>query len=489
MTASAPTSGSNGLSRRLGRGAAVAIVVGSVIGSGVFLKPGQIAQDGGDFGISILAWILGGGISLIGGLCMCELALMMPQSGGHYVYIREAYGRGPAFLAGWNDTIMSQPAANAALAVAGTNALYQLLGQGKSAPPGIVLMMALAVIGLLSMTNILGVAWGGLVQSITTVIKAGFLVLCACLPLYFATIGSDVVSFANYSTVNPAAMGESFIDKLALVMVSVMWAYAGWHFIAPVAEEVKDPKKNITTAIVGGIGILMVIYVAFNVALHSMLPMDRMANAGSSAPQEALYSLFLPSGENYAQLARNCVSAVIVISTFSAINSGLLVIPRITYAMARDGVFFAAFSRTHRRYRTPVLAIALQGIMALLMVAGSFVLTQVVEQYTSKQDMFHLLSDLSVFTSVFFLMLATSAVIYLRYRQPERERPYRVPWFPLLPILFLAFSVWFISMVTIQSPQDSAIGIAIILLALPVYFLFKSSRKSSPDNDQATPQD
>lgn len=489
MTASVPTTDSNGLSRRLGRGAAIAIVVGSVIGSGVFLKPGQIALDGGDFGIAILAWILGGGISLIGGLCMCELALMMPHSGGHYVYIRDAYGSGSAFLAGWNDTIMTQPAANAALAVAGTNALYQLLGQGASAPPGIVLMMAFVVIGLLSITNIVGVVWGGLVQSITTVVKAGFLILCACLPLGFAVIGSDVVSFANYSTVNPETVGESFTDKLALVMVSVMWAYAGWHFIAPVAEEVKDPRKNITTAIVGGIGILIVIYVAFNVALHSILPMDRMAAAGSSAPQEALYSLFLASGENYAQLARNCVAAVIVISTFSAINSGLLVVPRITYAMARDGVFFAGFSRVHRRYQTPVLAIALQGIMALLMVAGSFVLTEVVERFTSKQDMFTLLSDLSVFTSVFFLMLATSAVIYLRYRQPQRERPYRVPWFPLLPILFLVFSIWFISMVTLQSPQDAAIGIALILLALPVYFFFKSSGKSSLGNVAANTDD
>jgi len=465
------------LSRSLGTTTAIAMVVGSVIGSGIFLKPGVIAGAGGQFPLIITAWIVGGVVCLFGGLCMAELALMMPKAGGHYVYVREAYGRPAAFLSGWNDTLLVQPAANGALAFACIGALARMGGYTISVWP--TALAAILIIVILTSLNVVGVAWGGLVQTLTTFIKGGFLVIFALLPIIMFFIGSgDSASLENLASRDlPDDM--SLTKRLTVVFLAIMWAYSGWHYVTPVAEEIKNPEKNITRALIWGILILLALYVAFTVAMHVILPMSEIAGdiadktrLPQHAPQRAIERLFESQGPALSALAGRVLSAVVMISTFSAINAGLLVVPRVTFAMARDRVFFPGLGHIHPRFNTPSRSILLQGIAAitvlLLVAVGVSTLSRL-----EKVDPFELLTNYSVFTNVVFTVLAVSAVMVLRVRQPNRERPYRVPGYPLVPILFLVFNLWFIYQVFANQEQDALIGGGMIMLAIPVYYLMR----------------
>ncbi len=471
MSSLPPAPSSPTLVRSLGTTTAIAIVVGSVIGSGIFLKPGVIAEAGGQFPLIITAWIIGGMVCLFGGLCMSELALMIPKAGGHYVYVREAYGRPSAFLCGWNDSLLVQPAANGALAIACMGAFAEMCNYPGDFSIWTATVAATGIILALTALNVAGVAWGGLVQTVTTFIKGGFLILFALLPLVFWFSGSpDAASLENLSTSNLPDM--TLAKRLTIIFLAIMWAYNGWHFITPVAEEIKDPEKNITRALTWGILILIAIYVAFTVALHTILPMSEIAAADEDAPQRAIEQLFHSQGPAISALAGNVLSAVVMISTFSAINAGLLVVPRVTYAMARDRVFFPSLGNVHPRFRTPARSILLQGVVAIILLLIAAVGVTNIDRL-KEVDLFDLLSNYSVFTSVVFYVMAVGAVMILRVRQPNRERPYRVPGYPFTPIIFLVFNAWFLYQVFAEQLQDALIGASLIVLAIPVYYLMR----------------
>lgn len=466
-----------GLLRALGPGMALAIVVGNVIGSGIFLKPGAIAAETGQFSLIITAWIIGGGLCVLGALCFAELAVMLPRAGGLYVYLREAYGRPVAFLFGWSEFLFGRPASIGALAVAFTGALGAAGGWKFTAGTGVLL--ALAVIAMLAWVNVMGVIWGGRVQAATTLIKAGFLGLLALLPFALLAAGFPGFDPGNLET-TIAPKQPTTQTQFAAAMLAVMWAYNGWHAITPVAEEVRDPTRNIPRALFGGIGILILSYVAVNIAYHGVLTMGEMAAAGEKAPQAMVGKLLEPRGSLLAQTGVGVMSAVIMCSVFGAINSNLLNGPRVSFAMGRDDVFVRLLGRVHVNYHTPAIAITVQAVMASLLVAVSGILVHYVDALRDR-SIFSVLTDYVVFSASIFYMLAVLAVFVLRKKHPDWERPYRTLGYPLVPLAYVVFYIWFLYYVYVGKPFEAKVGIGLIALGLPVYYSWRAWAARHPE--------
>ncbi|MCH2570480.1 MAG: amino acid permease [Planctomycetes bacterium] len=481
------------LSTSLGKGAAMAMVVGAVIGSGIFAKPAANAMASNSVPLILVGWIMGGFITLMGGICMAELALMMPLSGGPYVYIRQAYGRIPAFLSGWNESVFFQSSANSALAVFFTMTLSKLIGQEFSTTQTVVIV--LSMITLLTVINCLGVVWGGMVQSITTVIKVLILISIAILP--FTLLFADNESFTLYkfiATPQLSSAPESMIGMFTLVMMSVMWAYSGGWMVTGIAEEIKNPEKNLSFALIGGAIVLMVIYVSVNIAFHGILSLDEMiVIAGDPAkdiPQEAVKAYLLPISTRFADLGGMLLSSIILVSAFSALNTGLLTPPRVLFAMARDAMFIPSFARIHPRFRTPHVAIIGQGLASsgvFLMITALVVLVGLgtngktdARNVNTADEIFNYLTNIAVFSSTVFVTMTVGAVFVLRYREPDRARPYRVPGYPFIPAMALLINTAFLILVALDDLWLSVLSIGFLVLSLPLYFLF-SKQMQPPD--------
>lgn len=504
------------LLRALGLGAATAVVVGSVIGSGIFVKPGTIARDGGEFWMILAAWVLGGLLCLSGALSYAELAAMLPRAGGEYVYLRESYGKLVAFLYGWNDFLFGKPASYGALSMIFAGALLAQLQQlpGLSSLGEVTqVVLAISVIVGLGTVNFVGVVWGGWVQSITTVVKAGGVALLAIAPwaIYMATGGGSGIEWSNYATtytrpaisasaasgevnlapdtVNaPPESGENvaprgvrsvgFVARFGLVLLAVMWAYNGWNAIGPVAEEVRDPGRNIPKALLAGALILMALYVSANVAYYGVLPMDKMAAAGETAYQDVAMKLAGPNGVFL-------ISAVIMCSTFGAINSNLLYGPRVAFAMGRDGVLFRSLGHVHKNFRTPSVAIAVQVMMAVGMVLAAATLKVILASVQAKSlpwerlqkivltvqedSLFTLFTNFAIFSASIFYLLGVASVLILRWKCPDLHRPYRTLGYPLVPLAFVVIYLWFLWQVFSERPFEALMGLMLISLGIPVF--------------------
>ena len=493
-----------GLLRVLGPGVAMAMVVGNVIGSGIFLKPGIIAAEGGDFGLILAAWFVGGGLCILGGLCFAELACMMPRAGGMYVYLRETYGRPTAFLFGWADFLFRSPASIGALSVAFVGALGIAFGVTFDLYSGMAL--ALLLIAGMAWVNVVGVIWGGRVQAGTTIIKAGFLGVIALLPFLVMLAGFYEFDVANYSTTidlagrretvanaafgltggtpvaaEPGFASISFSTRFAAVMLAVMWAYNGWHGITPVAEEIREPQRNIPLALFGGIGILIVLYVGANLAYHGVLTIEEMSQSGENTAQQMVGKLFSSGSDRLVGVGVAAISAVIMCSTFGAINSNLLEAPRISFAMGRDDVFFRQLGQVHVNYRTPAVAIVVQSLMAAGLVIASGILVTAVDGF-QQTTVFDMLTNFVVFSASIFYMLSVLAVILLRRRHPEWERPYRTWGYPVVPVVYLAFYAWFLWRVYEKQPFEAKAGLGLIALGIPVYFSWRAWAAKHPQN-------
>ncbi|MCA9115935.1 MAG: amino acid permease [Planctomycetaceae bacterium] len=472
-----------GLARVLGPGMAVAMVVGNVIGSGIFLKPGGIAAASGSFGMILSAWVLGGAVCIVGGLCFSELAAMLPRAGGLYVYLREAWGRPVAFLFGWSEFLFGKPASIGALAVAFTTALAET-ARFDSRSLGAA-GCAIGLILLMGWINIAGVIWGGRVQATVTIIKAGSLVLLAGLPFAAMLAGQHTFDVARYQTTFTPATAD-WATRFGAVMLAVMWAYNGWHGVTPVAEEVRNPQRNLPLALLGGIAILIVLYLGVNLAMHGVLTMEEMAAAGETVPQQMVRRILAGAGSGATQTGVAIISAVIMCSTFGAINSNMLSGPRVSFAMGRDEVFFHSLGLVHSNYRTPAVAIAVQTIMGTVLVAASAILLRAVPALADR-SIFSMLTDYVVFSASLFYVLAVAAVIRLRMTHPEWERPFRVPGYPLVPLAGVAFYGWFLWYVYLGKPFEAQVGLVLVAAGLPVYFLYRRWRQhaaiSAPRQD------
>ena len=458
---------------------AIAVVVGNVIGSGIFLKPGNIAAESGSFAVILGVWVIGGVLCILGAMCFAELATMLPEAGGIYVYLREAYGRFVAFLFGWTEFLLLRPASIAALAVAFVGSLSLAMNWQVSSAAQLVMCTTLILI--MAGVNVAGVIWGGRIQLLTTIVKAGLLAAVAMAPILVAPFVGWTVDVENYATAVKTATPLS--AQVAAILLAVMWAYDGWHGITPLAEEVRDPQRNIPLALFGGLGILIGLYVAANLAYHGVLSNEEMRAAGDHAAERMLHRLAGPVG-------RSAMSMVIMCSTFGAINSNLLMAPRITFAMGRDRLFFASLGRVHGSFGTPVIAILTTAIMALGLLAAVAIskiavagvsatsvdgaLTSRVVQSLHDDSTFDLMTNFFTFSASIFYAMAVGAVIVLRLRRPEAERPYRVVGYPLVPILFLSVYMWFLSQAYVNNPVESRAGMVFIVSGIPVFFIYRA---------------
>ncbi|MEO2017100.1 MAG: amino acid permease [Fuerstiella sp.] len=489
----------HGLVRALGPSIATAVVVGNVIGSGIFLKPGNIAGDAGQFSTIIAVWVLGGVLCLCGGLCFAELAAMYPGAGGLYVYLREAYGRPIAFLFGWTEVFFGKPAAIGALSVAFVGSFS--LACGGFLSPSAQVLLAVGLIAAMAWVNIVGVLWGGRLQLLVTVVKAAFLAMVATVPFILMPFTHDTIDIANYSsTVVPTHSGLA--AQVGVVLLAVMWAYNGWHGVTSLAEEVQDPRRNIPLSLLLGIGILIVLYIAANFAYHGVLSMSEMQAAGDHAAEQMLKKLFGQSG-------LSAMSIVIMCSTFGAINTNLLQAPRITFAMGRDNVFFRSLGRVHARFRTPAAAIVVMAVMSIMLVLAVTVAKQFVESTDAgsvtvtpndespqallslfaaslrDNSIFSLLTNFVIFSASIFYSLGVLAVIVLRIRRPNVDRPYRTKGYPFVPALFLVVYVWFMTQTYHSNPLESRIGLLFIVLGVPVFLVYRLRNLNAVPQDDA----
>ena len=294
------------------------------------------------------------------------------------------------------------------------------------------------------------------------------------LPFTLQLLGRYELNWSNYST-STTPLTADLASQFAAVLLAVSWAYDGWHGITPVAEEIKDPQRNVPKALFIGIGLLAFLYIGANLVYHLVVPMETMAlkTLAPKDQQELVATLTLK--ELLGPIGGTLMSIGIMVSTFGAINSNLLYGPRVSFAMGRDRVFFPQLGAVHAKFRTPVIAIAVQAAMALVMVVASLLLTNSVA-YFKEKSLFDILTNYIVFSASLFYVAAVTAVFVLRKTHPEWPRPYRTLFYPWVPLAYVAFYGWFLWMVFVGNPGEALIGIGLIALGLPVYAVWSRGK-------------
>lgn len=421
------------------------MLVGSTIGSGIFRSPAGIA-DKLPGPLPLLAvWVTGGIFALCGALTLAEIAGALPRTGGHFVYIREGWGRLPAFLYGWSELIIIRAAALGAISITFAEYLLRGLGYDPSLPPYDTYAHWVAAAALASMAtvNVLGLKWGSLVQNVTTVAKYGGLLLIVLLAF---AIGLPKTG-GHFTPASPP--GSFSVGAFGLALVSVLWAFDGWGDLTKVGGEVADPRRNLPRAIVMGTIGVIVIYLLANVAYLSVLSVEEIRGARLVAADVA-ERLVGPIGVTL-------VSITVMLSTFGAVNGSLLTGPRIFFAMADDGLFFKQVAKVHPTYKTPYVAIALAATIGI-----GFVLLRTFEQ----------LADIFVTASLVFYILSVGSIFSLR-RRPDWNPPVRVPFYPVLPALFCLATLFLLVNALVDPAQRwGTVGVlGVIALGIPVYYV------------------
>lgn len=480
-TDSAPEEATGGLLRVLGPGYATAMVVGSVIGTGIFAKPAEIAAASGDFSLILWAWIAGGITCILGGLCFAELAVMLPRAGGLYVYLREAYGQAVAFVFAWSEYVFGRPASIAVYSMILFSGVEHLAGLWRGQPIDFGLWPAIGfsscVIATIAGVNLMGVIWGGRFQGFATLVKCLVLVVLGALPFVLPTMGYAGVDRANYATtIEP--MFTTLSGQFAAVLLSVMWAYNGWHAICPIAEEVKQPRRNIPVALFAGLGIIIVLYLGMNVAYHGTMTMAEIKDASFQLPQIMTAKLLDPISPHFAHLAGIVISISIVVGMLGGINVNLMNGPRVAFAAGRDDPALRVFSRVNPEHHTPTVSILFQAGMsiALMSAVALYLHWNNVDKYA---NVFFLLTAYVVFSASIFYFLTVAAVMVLRWTRPDLERSYRTPGYPVVPVLYLLVNVWFLYQVYLGSWKkgggtfwhEANVSILLSLAGLPVMWI------------------
>ena len=479
-----------GLVRALGLWDATLLVMGQVIGSAVFMVtggPDGVASILPVPGALILCWIAGGILSFAGALVFAELGALMPNAGGQYLFLREAYGDLVGFLYGWTLFAVIHTGTLAALAVGyaeyfgsfvpalGTDRIIATLPlPAGSLPISAGQLNAVFVIVLLSVVNYFGVKEGSLFQGIVMVMKiaafAGFVVLGILVgtgsldhftPLFGAAPAPAAAGAAGAGSSGAAAgvggAGLGF-GAFVLAMVAMLWAYEGWNNITFTAGEIRDPQRNLPLSLVLGMSAVTFIYVAMNLLYIYAMPVAEMVTT-TRIGETAAGRLFGPAGARAMSLA-------VLVSVFGCISATVISGPRVFYAMAKDGLFFRRLAEIHPRFRTPVRAIVWQGVWAgLLCLSGTYT-----RLYT-----------FVVFAAVLFYALAGAAVIVLRRTRPEWERPYRTWGYPVTPIVYVGSCAVVLLYTLWSQPRESGIGLLILVLGLPAYLYWRRRKPAQGD--------
>jgi amino acid transporter len=432
------------LPRKIGLWTAIAVLVGSTIGSGIFRSPAGIAAKLPGPLPLLSVWAMGGLFALCGALSLAEIAGAYPRTGGLYVYIREGWGRLPAFLFGWSELVVIRAASLGA--VSSTFAAYFLrfLGYDAAKEPyaSWVHWIAAIAIALTATFNYVGVRWGALVQNLTTAAKYAGLVVIVMLAF---AIGLPQTG-GHFTPANPP--GSFAIAPFGLALVSVLWAFDGWADLSFVAGEVKDPRRTLPRALIGGTLAVIAIYLLANVAYLSVMSVDEIRQSPLVAADVALRLVGTP-GVLF-------VSTTVMLSTFGTLNGSLLTAPRIFFAMADDGLFFTPVAKVHPKFETPYVAIGLTAALGIV-----FVLLRTFEQ----------LADAFVTAIVPFYALGVASIFVLRKREGY-DPPYRAPLFPLIPSLFVLATVYLLvnAIIDPSSRNPTLAVLGIILLGIPVYY-------------------
>jgi basic amino acid/polyamine antiporter, APA family len=424
----------------------VMLTVGGVIGSGIFIVPATVLQlTHGQVGPALLVWLAGGVLSTLGAFTYAELGAMKPECGGIYVYMRDAFGGFVAFLYGWAMFFVISSATNATLAVA----FAGYLGEFVSLSPVAAKLVAVAMVAVITAINVLGTRESANVQNWTTLIKVAAILIMSVLLL---TRGNGLAGVS----VLPSSMEISLLPAMGAAMIGVLWAYEGWHYVTFSAGEVVEPQRNFARGIIVGTAALAAIYLLANLAYIAALGPARSAQSERIAADAV--GAILGSG------AGKLIALAILISMFSAANATLLTASRVYFAMARDGVFFAKMGEVHPRWNTPAFAIVASSIWsAVLAATGTFdaLLTYV------------------VFAGWIFYGLGAAAIFYYRRRDPHATRPFRVPGYPVTPILFIIASGVVVVNTVFVAPDRALVGIVLVLLGAPAYWFWRRKRLSA----------
>jgi amino acid transporter len=432
---------------------AIAVLIGTTIGSGIFRSPAGIADKLPGPLPFLSIWVVGGVFALCGALTLAEVAGAFPQTGGVYVFIRESWGRLPAFLFGWAELLIIRAAALGAISTTFSEYFLRVLGFDPRVAPysSYVHYVAAAAILLLAAFNYVGMKWGSLVQNVTTLAKTGALLIIIVLAL---AIG--LPQTGGYFT--PAAPAGSFtFARFGLALVSVLWVYDGWADVSFVAGEVKDPERNLPRVLIYGTLTIIALYLLANLAYLAVLPLEEIRHSKLVAA-DAADKLVGPIGVAF-------VSVAVMVSAFGTLNGSVMTGARILFAMAADGLLFKPVATVHKRFQTPSVAIGLEaGLGVLFVLVGTF------EQ----------LADTFVTAIVPFYALAVGAVFILR-RRPDYKPPFRVPGYPVVPAIFIIATILLLgnAIVDPTSRVPTLAVLGVILLGIPIFYVSKGGRTAN----------
>ncbi len=443
------------LSRDLGVSHAAAIVIGTIIGSGIFLVPSEMMQAVGSARLVYLAWIVGGVLSMAGAITYAELGAMKPQAGGEYIYIRDAYGELPAFLYAWTWFAVAKPASVATtttglVRILGTFPAFGFVNQPVLHWPMAVSygqLVAIIAATLITALNYIGVKKAGEFQLLFTVLKIGMIVAIAGL-CFTASSGQ----WHNFASQFSGAKGG--FAGFAAALVAALWAYDGWNDLNMVSGEVKNPQRSIPIALIAGVAVVAALYMLTNAAVQYVLP----ASAVAATERPASQAMAVAAGAWGAAI----VSIGMALSMLVSLNGTIMSGARVPYAVARDGYFFRALADVHPRFHTPSVALLVQLLLSafLLLFAGNF----------------RQLFSLAIFAEWLFYMVAASTVFVFRAKEPNATRPYRTWGYPVLPALFVAAAgvlLWFTFTANLR---NAAMGTLVILAGVPLFSYFAKKR-------------
>ncbi len=483
------------LVRGLGLVAAVSVIIGNVIGTGVFLKARVMTCNVGTPGWVITAWIAAGLLSLAGALTYAELTAMKPEAGGEYVFLRDTYGKLSSFLYGWMQIFIARPGSQAAASMAFAIGLNDFL-DGKLAQTlggfnvgsthfefTTLQLVALMIIVIFTTLNCASI---GLVGRIATVLTGVKIVL-----ILFVTIGAFVLvsgDFVHFSMINSGGTCEgvgdavkfgsptyTFFGGFAAAMLGALWGYDGWNNLTFVAGEVKDPNRNIPLAIIGSTILVIILYVVAHIGYFYVLDPTAIASVSkNSSVAKVVVSLFF--GGNIASMATGAAVAFftvgLMLSSLGTLHTSLMAGARVPYAMAKDGLMFKTFSKLSVNH-VPVSSVLLMGVIAsILALTGSF----------------DTLTDYVIFGSWIFYALVTSSIFIYRRKYPHLSRPYKAWGYPVVPIVFLFVAAWLLYRTVMDSPWQSVTGLVLIAIGMPVYYYFAYRKGSGPDEENADGQ-
>lgn len=423
------------LKRNIGFVVATSIVIGTVIGSGIFMKPGIVLASSGGSTMALWAWIIGGIITLASGLTIAEVSVKIPKTGGLYAYLEEVYGKFWGFLCGWMQTIIYGPAVIGALGLYFGSLVADLVGLSETGK----LFVSVSSVLFLFILNAIGTNLGGFIQSLLTVAK---LVPIAMIAVFGIWHGD--------SHITGMSSGNSQSISMGAAVLATLWAYDGWMNVGFMAGEMKNPSKTLPKAIITGIAVVMIAYLSVNVALLHVLPASKIVELGPNAAHTAASILF-------GDIGGKLIAIGILISIFGCLNGKIMTFPRIPFAMAEDRLFPGAkwLSKVHPKFQTPLYASLFETVLAILfMLVGN-------------PDR---LSDIAIFVVFLFYGLAFYAVFLIRKKEDGRQNSlYKVPLYPLTPIVAIVGTLYIVGSTLVDKPIDSFLSILVALAGVPLY--------------------